>query len=51
MEQEQDLASPVIVRVRDDLPGVLGYYPVIFPDKPSRTKYPKGFKECLSGNL
>ena len=44
--QGQDLALLAHVRVRDDLPSILVTYPVISSDKPSSTKYPKGFKEC-----
>ena len=43
--QEQDLASLVWVKVRDDLPRVLTAYQVIFSEKPSDTKYPKVVKE------
>ena len=42
--QGQDVASPVHVRARDDLPRGLATYPVISSDKLSRTKYSKGFK-------
>ena len=44
--QAQDLALPVCVRVKDDLPRVLATYPIITSDKPSNTKYPKGLREC-----
>ena len=37
--QRQDLALPVCVRVRDDLPNVIATYPIITPEKPSSTKY------------
>lgn len=36
-EQEQDLALPVCVRVRDNLPGVLTTYTVIVSNKPAST--------------
>ena len=44
--QGHDSASPVCVRVADDLSRVLATHPVITSDKPPSTKYPKGFKEC-----
>ena len=39
--QEQDLASPVWVKVRYDLPRVFTAYLVISSEKPSGTKYTK----------
>ena len=43
---EKNLALPVHVRFRDYLPMILAMYPVISSDKPSSTKFPKGFKKC-----
>ena len=42
--QEQGLASPVWVKVRDDLLRVLTAYPVISFEKSSGAKYPKEVK-------
>ena len=44
--QELDLASPVCVNVKDDLPMALCKYPVISSDKILSTKYSSGFEEC-----
>ena len=48
--QGQDLALPVCVRVRDDLPNVIATYPIITPEKPSSTKYWKD-SEKVNRNL
>ena len=41
--QRQDLTLPI--PVRNDLPGVLDSYPVIYSEKASSSKCPKEFKE------
>ena len=43
--QVQNLALPVQVKVRNDLPRVLTVYPAISSEKPTGTKYPKVVKE------
>ena len=43
--QAEDLASPVILRVRNDSPSVLTY-PVIASEKSANTQYQNGYKEC-----
>ena len=45
-DNSKDLASPVPLRVRDDLPRVLATYPVITSEKPANTQYPNGYTEC-----
>ena len=44
--QVEDLASPVILRVRNDSPSVLTTYPVIASEKSANTQYQNGYKEC-----
>ena len=43
--KEQDLYSPIQVKVKDDLPRILSAYLVISFEKPSGTKYPKVVKQ------
>ena len=45
-DNSKDLASPVPLRVRDDLPRVLATYPTTSSDKPANTQYPNRYKEC-----
>ena len=44
--QAEDLAPPVILRVRNDSPTVLTTYPVIASEKSANTQYQNGYKEC-----
>ena len=45
-DNSKDLASPVPLRVRDDLPRVLATYPVISSEKSANTRYPNRYVEC-----
>ena len=45
-DNSKDLALPVPLRVRDDLPRVLATYPVTASEKPANSQYPKGYTEC-----
>ena len=45
-EKVQGQYITIYVRVRDDLFKSLARYPAVSPDKPSNTKYTKGFKGC-----
>ena len=47
--QAQDLALPVYVRVKDDLPRVLATYPIITSDKPPILNTQKD-SENVNGN-